>query len=208
MSERIIAMYHHAPEPIEDLKALSDAAVLALSLKKSHAFAEIVGRYERAFVRKALSILGNEDDAYDVVQETFVRIYAAASRYEEQAGASFKSWAYTILVNQCYTAYAKAKKRRTVSFEQEPELLEVIPDEAVAQEHESKLTREYVLRLVSKLPELLRRAVTLHFLEGKPQKEVAELEGVSNNVIRARIHRAKKELRKIDGGMKVAQIAL
>ena len=181
----------------EQAKNLPDSEVLSMSLDNPAVFEELVDRYQRAFVRKALSILKNEDDAYDVVQETFVRIYTSGRKFKVQEGAFFASWAYKILVNQCYTAYKKKHTREYVSFEADPELAEILPDWKGVESHENKLTQEYVMSLVSKLPLLLRRAVVSYFIEGKPQQDIAESEGVSNEVVRARIHRAKKELKKL-----------
>lgn len=190
-----------------DAKALSDAELLALSRTKPDAFETIVSRYQRLFLRKAVSILRDENDAYDVVQETFVRIYTAAHRFKAQEGASFSSWAYTILTNQCYTAYKKKHKRELVSLEFVPELVEVIPDQAGVEELERAFTKDYLLSLISKLPVLLRRTVEMHFIDGLPQKEVAEREGVSNAVVRSRIHRAKKELQKLNLSLAYEPIA-
>lgn len=181
-----------------DLKPLSDADILSLSISEPYAFEELVDRYQRSFVRKALSILRNEDDAYDAVQDTFVRIYSAARRFEPKKGASFSSWAYTILINQCYTAYKKRHKHDLISLEFAPELVEVIPDQAGIEDLERKYAKDHLLSLVSKLPVILRRVVELHFLEGLPQKQVAEKEGISNAVVRSRIFRAKKELIKMN----------
>ena len=111
---------------LQDAKVIPDGDLLLLSVDKPELFAEIVDRYQRAFVRKATSILKSDDEAYDVVQDTFVRIYSAAKKFKQQEGAFFASWAYTILVNQCYTAYSKKHKHESVSFENEPELLEVV----------------------------------------------------------------------------------
>jgi len=183
---------------IEDPKALGDVDVLRLSIDKPALFEEIVARYQKPLLRKAVSILHDEDDAYDVVQETFVRIYASARKFQPQAGASFSSWAYTILVNQCFTAYRKKQRANSVSLDAEPEFAEIIPDQAGIAVQEQKLSADHVMRLLSKLPVMLRRAVQSHFIDGMSQKEIAEQEGVSHGVIRQRIHRAKKELRKID----------
>jgi RNA polymerase sigma-70 factor (ECF subfamily) len=176
---------------------LTDEEVFLASLKDPEQFSEIVDRYQAAFIRKAKGILVDEEEAYDAVQEAFVRIYSAAKQYRKQEGAVFKSWAYKILMNQCFTMYQKKKKERLHSVRIEEEFMEVIPDRYQTEAHETKLTKEYLLSLVSRLPRLLARVVTLHFIEEKPQKEIAESEGVSNEVVRARIHRAKKELRNI-----------
>lgn len=185
------------PEFTNNLKAFSDEALLNISIHKPEAFSELVDRYERSFMRKALSILGNEDDAYDAVQEAFVRMYAGAKRFKKLDGASLSSWGYKILVNRCKTIYTKNRARRIVSFEAEPILLETIPDEISINDGEKMLNREYVLSMISKLPELLRRMIMRHFIDGIPQKEIAKEERISNNAVRARIHRAKKELKRI-----------
>lgn len=181
-----------------DLKTLGDADVLALSIERPVAFEELVARYQRAFVRKALSILRDEDDAYDAVQETFVRIYTSAKKFRPIEGASFASWAYTILTHQCYSAYKKKYKHELVSLDFVPELVEVIPDQAGIEELERAFTKDQLLSYLSRLPILLRRVIEQHFIDGKPQKEIAAEEGVSNSVIRTRIYRAKRELQKLE----------
>ena len=181
-----------------DPSQLKDAELLHLSLQEPRLFEELVRRYQRSFIRKATVILGDEDDANDVVQEVFVRIYTSAPRFEKREAGTFKSWAYTILIHQCYSAYRKKYRHEPVSLDADPELAEIIPDQAGLEEVEKSYSREYILRLVSKLPDLLRRAVVHYFIEGRPQKEIAAHEGVSTGVIRARIHRAKGELRKLD----------
>lgn len=182
----------------KDLKTLSDGDLLKLSVAEPYAFEEIVMRYQRAFVRKAASILQSEDDACDAVQDAFVRIYTSAGKFKQQEGASFSSWAYKILVNQCYTSYKKKHKHQLVSLDFAPELIEVIPDQAGIDDLERRFTKDHLLSLISKLPMLLRRTVEAHFIEGLPQKTVAEQEGVSNAVVRSRIHRAKSELIKMN----------
>jgi RNA polymerase sigma-70 factor (ECF subfamily) len=181
---------------MEDMdKPSSDVELLRDSAARPAVFEEIVNRYQRAFVRKAMSILHDEDDAYDVVQETFVRIYVAGKRFEEREGASFSSWAYTVLVNQCYTAYRKRRRKETVSLEAVPEFAETVPDPVSADLMERRYAADQAMRMLSKLPVLLRRTVEQHFIDGMPQKEIAEKEGVSHGTIRQRIHRAKQKMR-------------
>ncbi|MFA6459342.1 MAG: RNA polymerase sigma factor [Candidatus Paceibacterota bacterium] len=185
------------PEVVADSSILADAEVLTLSLRDPNAFGEIVNRYERLFVRKAREIVHNEDDAYDVVQETFVRIYSAAKRFKSKDNASFRSWAYTILVRQCYSFYKKQKRAEAFSVPLDPELLEIIPDQAGVDERERVLSMGSALALISRLPAKLKRIVELHFLEGTSQKEIAEMEHISPVAVRVRIHRAKRELHKM-----------
>ena len=176
---------------------LSDDEVFIGSLRDPNLFGEVVDRYEDAFLRKAREILKDEEDAYDAVQEAFVRMYASAKKYRIQQNASFRAWAYKILVNQCFTAYKKNRKessRRVLLDEGE---IENIPDAQELSIYNQKFTKEDMMIIVSRLPNILYRTVHLYFFEGVPQKEIAEREGVSPGAIRVRLHRAKKELKEI-----------
>ena len=86
---------------------LSDEEVLMRSASEPWLFAVILERYQEAFLRKARTIVRSEQDAEDVVQETFTKVYVHASKFEVREGAKFSSWAYTILTNTCLTRYAK-----------------------------------------------------------------------------------------------------
>ncbi len=184
--------------PSVNIKELNDHEVLTRSLAEPNAFEEIVNRYQRLFVRKAREITGNEDDAYDVVQETFVRIYAGAKRFKAENVNSFKSWAYTILTRQCYTHYNKQKRLAQVNMPLSQEMIEVIPDSAEKERYEHALSMENALALVSKLPEKLKHIVELYFIQGTSQKEIALREHLSPVAVRVRIHRAKRELQRLN----------
>ncbi len=179
------------------LETATDGEVLSYSLESPDAFAEIVGRYQRLFLRKAKEITGNEDDAHDIVQETFVRIYSAAKKFRHVQGASFRSWAYTILLNRCYTFYRVEKKRMSLVISLDPEYADVVPDVVEIQSREKMLSMEDMLGLVSQLPAKLKRMVEMHFIRGIGQKEIAAHENMSPVAVRVRIHRAKKELRRL-----------
>lgn len=182
---------------------MADEEVFIKSLKNPELFSIIFDRYQEPFLRKAKEILHNEQDAYDAVQEAYVRIYSAARQYRKLEGATFKSWAYKILMNQCFTMYQKKKKEFSSSAHLNEEILELVPDSDEVEEYDKKLTKDYAMSLVSRLPALLARVVQLYFIQEIPQKDIAVMEGVSNGVIRTRIHRAKTELRIIKSDLNI-----
>jgi RNA polymerase sigma-70 factor (ECF subfamily) len=112
------------------LQDAPDDVVLIESQKDPEAFALLVERYEAAFLRKARTILYSSEDAEEVVQDAFTRIYLYADRYAPQEGASFSSWAYAILIRLAFTRYQKMKKQRERTQELEPEAYERLPDQS------------------------------------------------------------------------------
>ena len=186
------------PKGGRDLIATSsDEELLARSFNKPHLFAALLDRYEEAFLRKAESILHNREAAEDAVQDTFVKIYKNARRFVPQPGAGFKSWGYRILVNTCFTAYKKLKNEGVFLADLDPEIQELVGDKMVAEHQEQSLNIDEVSSLLQKLPENLQGVMRLHFIEGKPHADVARIVGISEGAVRARVHRAKAELRKI-----------
>ena len=112
-------------------------------------------------------------------------------------GASVKSWMYKILVNVCFTAWKKGKRDREFNALLDPELMELVRDAGAEVEREARFDRDTILSLLSKLPVTLARVIELHFLEGKPQREVAKAVGISEGAVRARVHRAKQAMKRI-----------
>lgn len=175
----------------------SDEALLSQAIRTPHVFETLLDRYQEAFLRKAHFILGNREAAEDAVQDAFVKIYRNAHRFEPQPGAGFKSWAYRILLNTCFTAYQRRKREGAFLADLDPEFQELVADRAATESRERSLDTHEVSSLINRLPDGLSSVMRLHFIEGKPHAEVAKEVGISEGAVRARVHRAKKELKKI-----------
>jgi RNA polymerase sigma-70 factor (ECF subfamily) len=126
-----------------------------------------------------------------------VKIYLNAGKFKVQDGATFKSWGYKILINTCFTKYQKLKSEAVFLQDLDPEIAELIPSKYDANSFEQKLDTDYVLSLISRLPVILGRVLKLYSVDGKSQKDIAKIEGISLGAVRARIHRAKNEIKKI-----------
>lgn len=174
-------------------EALSDEEVLRASKKDPALFALLVARYEAAFLRKAQSIVRVREDAEEVVQDAFTRMYLYADTYERQEGASFSSWGYMILTRLAFTRYQKLKKRGERTLELDPELYERLAEEGSFMDDLS-LKNEVLMALV-KIPEKARQVLTLQFLEGRTQEEIAASESSTVPAVKTRVHRAKKLLK-------------
>lgn len=175
----------------EDLNALSDAVVLARSRKEPELFAILVRRYEAPLLRRARMILKSTEDAEEAVQDAFTKMYLYADKYQPQAGATFSSWAYTILNRVAYTKYRVKMNEFGKRAELLPEHYESLPDTR-AEFLEDLSLRSEVLAALSKLPETAAKILRLQFIEGKTQEEIAASEQLSIPAVKTRIHRAKK----------------
>ena len=175
---------------------MSDETLLYVSLNQSpEAFSFIVDRYRDAFLRKAKTILKDDADAEDALQEALVKLYIKGNQFRKVPGASFNSWAYKVLINTCLSAYRKrARRNETYAFE---DIAEFVPDAGSARESESALSYDAFLSVVSRLPEQFASFLKKLVLAGRAPRDVAYEEGVTVSAIRTRLHRARKAFEKV-----------
>jgi RNA polymerase sigma-70 factor (ECF subfamily) len=174
---------------------VKDEVILERSITHPGLFAILVERYQEAFLRKAESIIHNPEEAEDIVQETFTKIYFNARRFTPQPGASFKSWGYKILVNTTFTHYQKLKKKGASNIELDPEFYETLADPVNRSEEETM--RDYVASFLARMPAQLARPLKLHFIDEYSQKEIADMEGTTVSAVKTKIYRAKREFEKL-----------
>lgn len=182
-------------ETVLDLHTFSDEELLSLSERSPKAFEVLLSRYQKTFFGRALHMVKSADDAEDVVQEAFVRIYRFSHKFEA-AGGSFKAWAMTILMNVARTRYAKKATERSRLAPLIPEQYESLGSE---REREVNEARDVIIRALEGVPEDTSRIMRLAFLDGIPYNDIAEKEGISVGAVKTRVHRAKKILAKTIG---------
>ncbi|MDE2213116.1 MAG: RNA polymerase sigma factor [Patescibacteria group bacterium] len=180
----------------EHLEHLSDGELLTASLAQPSLFAFLVRKYEAQFLRRAESIIHSSEEAQDIVQETFTKIYLNASKFKKQEGAQFSSWAWRILINTSLTHYAKRRREQGVRADLEPELFELIPDKNLRQ-FEKKEFEDLIASVLVRMSPLFARVLSLFFIDGLSQEEIARREGISVGAVKTRVHRAKKEFREV-----------
>ena len=184
-------------QKFEALAHLKDEELLERSLKEPSLFEVLVHRYQQAFLRKAMKVLRNKEDAEDVVLETFTKVYRNAERFKVIPGATFRSWAYKILLNSSFTLYQKRKREWAEETSLTEDMAEIIPDQGVKKDRERRELLEYIHSVCVRLPAEFSRVLQGYFLEGKSQKELAREEGVSVAAIKTRMHRAKEAFRRV-----------
>jgi RNA polymerase sigma-70 factor (ECF subfamily) len=166
------------------------------------AFQELVRRYRNQITNFVYRMLNDYDRAVDLAQETFVRVYMSADRY--QATYSFSTYIYRIASNLAISDLRQRKRRRLVpipSFfsdkdgeEMEVELSDerqVMPDEALIEDER----RRAVSRAIASLPEKYRAPIILRDIEGKSYEEIGKVLELSDGTVKSRINRARNLLK-------------
>jgi len=167
----------------------TDAEILAASRIAPWQFAALVARYEAAFLRKATSIIRDPEDAKEIVQDTFTKIYVHGASFTPHEGATFSSWAYRILVNTSYTYYQKRIKQGARFVALDPEFEQWVADKESSTGKTE--VNDGVERILARLPQHFSFVLRLHYLERWSQQDIADTTGESVGTIKTRIHRAK-----------------
>lgn len=171
-----------------------DEAVLLASQSSPWLYEIIVNRYQDAFQRKAFSIVRNQLDAEEVVQDAFTKIYIHADKYESQLGARFSSWAYRILINTAFTRYQKLVKSGQRFVNVDPEIEQLFGEE---KEHSGFAEeRDGIERILDRMPKHLSLVLRLHYLDRWSHQDIADKTSENVGTIKARIHRAKAAFKK------------
>ncbi len=178
----------------DNVQKLPDEEILARVQAEPWLFTALLERYQAAFLRKARTIIHNEQDAEEVVQDAFTKIYMNAHRFEVRPGAKFSSWAYTILVNTALTRYQKCVREGKRTMLLDPEYMEQLGE---MKEHSAfRQDADAIERILARLPGHFARVLRLHYLEHWSHKDIADETGETVGAVKARIHRAKAEFRK------------
>lgn len=149
------------------------------------AFRRIYETFSQTFLRVALRLLGNQEDAEDAVQVTFVKLFRGIHAFRAQA--TFGTYLMRILLRVCFDFI---HQRRRFQFETMTEN----PGQFVVQNPNSDLKLD-LQRALTRLPERMRACFVLFAVEGLKQEEIAEILKISVGGVKSNIFHAKSHLR-------------
>lgn len=192
-----------ASAPALVVQPATDHALLEGTLAGDEdAFAELVGRYRNQITSYIYRMVNDYDTAVDLAQETFIRVYRAAARY--QTTHAFSTYIYRIATNVAISELRKRKRRRLVSLTglltspDGEELMDFQPvDEKPLQDIAliDAEKRAVIKRAISTLPDRYRAPLVLRDVEGKSYDEIAAILQTSEGTVKSRINRARNFLR-------------
>jgi RNA polymerase sigma-70 factor (ECF subfamily) len=160
------------------------------------AWRELVTRHTRRVFAIAYRFSGRVDEAEDLVQEVFVKVYLGLARFDPAAG-SFATWLSTVARNHAIDHYRRQRQERA-RVSADPERLLAMPgreerqDRALEREERAQLVR----RTLRALPNELREALVLCDLQGMAYEQIAEALRVPLGTVKSRINRGRLELAK------------
>ena len=161
-------------------------------------FEELITRYQPRVFGMARKYFRNESDAEDVVQTIFTKTFQRLSSYKGMA--PFEHWFMRLSVNACYDALRRKRNRpdHTISdmlFDDESwqDRLDKITEASDREEQEQ--ARELVHTVLDQVSARARIVLTLQELEGRTIKEIAEITGWSESLVKGQAFRARKEMR-------------
>lgn len=190
---------------------MEDAQLAAMLVRRcvagdAAAWEEIVQRYHRRIYNICYRFAGSGDDAEDLTQEVFIKMYRTLQSYDLERGA-FMTWVTTITRNLLVDHFRKSKQdRMTDSIDSAPSehedampLSEQIQDTALTPDAraQSREVKETVHKALQKLSPDLREAVILRDLQDMDYKEIAVVLKVPEGTVKSRINRGRAELARL-----------
>jgi RNA polymerase sigma-70 factor (ECF subfamily) len=163
------------------------------------ACAELVATHQRMVFSLAMHLLGDRDEALDVSQEVFLRVFRTLSSFRGQS--ALRTWIYRIVINQARNRQRWWRRRHRASQVSLDEHLdqfgdleskaEVLPDRLLA----SKETASKIWHALDQLPFDQRTALVLREIDGLRYEEIAFSLGVAIGTVKSRLTRARQTLR-------------
>jgi RNA polymerase sigma-70 factor (ECF subfamily) len=167
------------------------------------AFAELVERFQHRLVGVMCHLVGNPDEAEDLAQEVFLRVYRTRKKYRPRA--KFSTWLFTIANNLAHTALRDRQRRPTLPLEvrDSSSSIGVMPPGGAAADRGQPPTQnlqqqelaEVIRRALDGLNERQRVAIVLNKFEDMNYADIAEVMGLSTKAVKSLLSRARVKLR-------------
>lgn len=174
------------------------ALVRRIQAQDELAFHEIVDRYQAKVFSIIYGILRNRNDAEDIAQQVFAKIYFSVKSFDFRS--SLLTWIYKITVNECYDYLRKKRVRKLVyesdfSTEESRRMENSEPATDQSPAIDQRLAQhDLILKLLAKISEEDRSLILLKEVEGHSVEELSEMTGMNENTIKVKLFRARQKL--------------
>jgi RNA polymerase sigma-70 factor (ECF subfamily) len=179
---------------IPDVTAASlDDLVEAAREGHKEAFEELIRRTYADTYTLARRLVSDDEDASDVVQETYLRAFRSIRKF--RGDAQFSTWLYRITANCASTHLGRRRRHRHDELDEEVAVPDLHPDHDPATAADAALLRDRLEIAIATLPPRLRAVVVLRDMYDMNHAEIADELGISESAAKVRLHRARRRLR-------------
>ena len=179
------------------MSSVPEAQLVALCQKelpyKLDAYRELVRRYESVVYNTSVKMIGSIEDAEEVCQDAFLRVFHKLHQFEGRA--AFKTWLFRIVYNLCLTRRKQLAKRR----DREGVNADDLPEASIASEShvEGMTLSEELEQALAFLTEDQRRIIVLKYITGLSLQEIADVLGLGLSATKMRLYRSLEEFKRI-----------
>jgi RNA polymerase sigma factor (sigma-70 family) len=177
-------------------KEMSDSEIIKEYLRTQNSlyFSMLYRKYSGKVYGKCISILKNDDEAKDAVQDIFVKIMLNLGNFGEKS--QFSTWIYSITYNFCIDNIRKRKKDKTL-FSEDIERAPDVAEDEVPDEYLLEMDVKYLKRVLEDLPTGDRMIILMKYQDDMSIKEIAEMIDKTESAVKMKIKRAKHKAQEL-----------
>lgn len=191
----LLASYHNMRDMMSKRKDIVQDIIMRSKRGDLTAFQQLVEHFQNYAFILAFRLLGDEEDARDAVQETFIRVWKHIAKFN--FSSKFTTWLYRIVTNLCYDRI-KAQNRKNKVFSQDQKdghLLESSCDYNLEDDYIKKDLVNTIMSLSEELTPKQRIVFVLRDLQDLNMKEVAQISGMSISSVKSNLFYARRNIR-------------
>ena len=158
-----------------------------LKKRDEKAFEELYNKYGEYALRVATAITKNHENAADIVQETFIRVYHYIDNFD--INKPFEPWFYRILINECNRSFKKDHKNLPISDYMDNSAL------FAKEDNHDFVEYQFLYEAIGNLKDIYRIPIILKYLKGFKEAEIAEILKINQNTIKSRLLKGRQYLK-------------
>lgn len=157
-----------------------------------NAFTVLVDRYKNLVFTLALKMLNNREEAEEVAQDTFIKVYNSLNNFK--GDSKFSTWIYKITYNSCLDRLKKNKKEKTVSYLEDFDEHQAKAIEAVLDSIDENERNKAIQDCLEELPPEDAFLLTLYYFDGKSVDEISKVINASTDNVKVKLFRVRKKV--------------
>lgn len=198
MVEKLVKLIQQKDQLTEQLgqpkSYLQNVKLQRMKTEKQRAMSQLYQMYVGELSSVCYRYVPSSDDAKDVLQNSFVKIFTSLPTFEYRDESSFRNWMIKVVVNEALHLLRERKRLRFTNLKES--LVEYVEDEQPLVEH---ITADQLHQLISQLPDGYRTVINLYVFEGYSHQKIAEMLNITASTSASQLYFAKRLLsRKIN----------